>query len=362
MKVVRSMSGWLPLLYAYFLGRAHSQLSQPPEEESEVKQLLRSLDAKIHSLDAKIDSSNARMDKNFGQLHHALGINREVAYRPTIFNMEAMSQTSPLLLQSLPDLAIWLAQQYGVFSDYTELLNMLCTAIIEEDVASHMLRRIQAEIQGMAPAARDTCRDKKEMEELYQAMLSYKFAPDDDEGGNINTTELEKFITCVAKINSGKHQPLLRTLRGIKDLLLRTDEQKMEYLTKAGGVGICLAVFAAQRQEPAVFFKASPVKNYNDITRGFHELEINVQGKVTVVNKTAHVWVGEFKSSGSLFSQGVKQLKVRLALLKWAVCVTRPKVSTVMALGKLYIPAMECANLQVHDVEYEGGDIQLVRV
>ena len=111
-----------------------------------------------------------------------------------------------------------------------------------------------------------------------------------------------------------------------------------------------------------------PITRHRDISCGEHYVDFDVRGNVTVggallrarrflhwrvshcptvssprslllvqvINGTANIWCGEFKSSNSLLKTAKAQLLKRLALLEWAVLATRPKTSRVLKTGKLY--------------------------
>ena len=60
-----------------------------------------------------------------------------------------------------------------------------------------------------------------------------------------------------------------------------------------------------------------------------------------VINGTANIWVGEFKSSRGAYREAKAQLELRLALLEWAVMTVRPRTGQVSITGKVYMPKRE---------------------
>ncbi len=65
-----------------------------------------------------------------------------------------------------------------------------------------------------------------------------------------------------------------------------------------------------------------------------------------VINGTANMWVGEFKSSHVAYKAAKAQLVLRLALLEWAVMTVRPDTKSISKTGKVYMPKREARKLE----------------
>lgn len=64
-----------------------------------------------------------------------------------------------------------------------------------------------------------------------------------------------------------------------------------------------------------------------------------------MINGTANIWVGEFKSSSGAYGVAKAQLELRLALLEWAVLTIREDTTQISLTGKVYMPEQEVRKL-----------------
>lgn len=112
--------------------------------------------------------------------------------------------------------------------------------------------------------------------------------------------------------------------------------ERVAHMLTCRSAGVMLALYAAQ---PSMYGPQSST-SFKDLTQGlpFLQLQVDVQGKVTMINDSVTVEVGEIKRNFKQYREAKHQLVQRAKLLQWAITAVVDHPLEFVLIGHLFIP------------------------
>lgn len=108
------------------------------------------------------------------------------------------------------------------------------------------------------------------------------------------------------------------------------------HLLTCRSVGVMLALYASSDH-----LKIEESASYQDLAERlpFLQLQVDVRGKINIIDNQVTIEVGEIKRNAKQYQKGKKQLLQRARLLKWAIkSVVDKKNLQFVLIGHLFIP------------------------
>ena len=121
------------------------------------------------------------------------------------------------------------------------------------------------------------------------------------------------------------------------------------HLLTCWSAGVMLALYASNPSHHPVALSVT----YKELAQSlpYLQLQIDVRGKITIIEKQVTMEVGEIKRNAKQYSKAKQQLVERARLLQWAIKTVVHKDLNFVLIGHLFLPRAKLADVPKNEVE-----------
>ncbi len=306
------------------------------EQLDQFQALLKPLDARLSDI-----------DKQQGDLW-------ETSVRQSVRDQFGHSFSKEFTIASLQHLAKIICRSVGwpFGSDAVDICR------VSEQLASRLLEHRAADnlLQSLFEALVNSTDGKGAFSELGEQL---KEDPWFDAAGNLDKAALGRSLPA---FKDGERKPIKSKLQKVHRLVTQEDHKgadwgnsmqrtclcvwarliqsvcsgQVSHLLTCCSPGVMLALYAAEPSK----YRTEHATSFKDLTHSlpFLQLQMDVRGKITMINNKVTIEVGEIKRNLKQYREAKHQLLQRAKLLQWAMDAVVDRALEFVLIGHLFVP------------------------